>query len=137
MGARQDADLREDGHANARAALGEWQRDLAQRYLAATLVVAAPDDATGLPEALDKPLTSYYLRLVVSDQPGVLAAIAGEFATHGVSIMTVRQDGLHDSAQLVILTHKATEANLHSTVDGLRQLSAVRAVPGVMRVEGA
>ncbi len=40
----------------ARAALVEWQRDLAQRYLGATIVLAVPDDARGLPDVLDKPV---------------------------------------------------------------------------------
>ena len=40
----------------ARAALVEWQRDLAQRYLGATIVLAVPDDAKGLPDVLDKPV---------------------------------------------------------------------------------
>ena len=38
-----------------RAALGEWQRDLAQRYLTATVVLAIPGDAANLPEVLAKP----------------------------------------------------------------------------------
>lgn len=81
--------------------------------------------------------TSYYLRLVVADEPGVLAAISSEFARHGVSIRTVRQDGSGDSAHLIITTHEAADRELRDTVDSLRQLPAVRAVAGVMRVEGA
>ena len=39
-----------------RSALADWQRDLARRYLAASVVLAVPDDETSLPEVLDKPL---------------------------------------------------------------------------------
>lgn len=80
--------------------------------------------------------TSYYLNLQVADEPGVLAAIANEFAKHEVSIQTVLQDGHDNSANLVITTHRASDKQLSETVDGLRGLSAVREVSGVMRVEG-
>ena len=64
-------------------------------------------------------------------EPGVLAAISNEFARHGVSIRTVRQDGSGDGANLVITTHRAPDGRLHETVEALRRLSAVREVVGV------
>ena len=67
---------------------------------------------------------------------GVLAQIAQCFAEHGVSIQTVRQQGRAADAQLVIVTHRASDADLSATVDDLRDLDAVRAVTSVMRVEG-
>lgn len=80
--------------------------------------------------------TSYYLNLRVADVPGVLAAISGEFAKHDVSIQAVRQDGIGEDADLVIRTHRATDAKLSATVNGLKNLAAVKEVVGVMRVEG-
>ena len=80
--------------------------------------------------------TSYYLKLRVADVPGVLAAISSEFAKHDVSIQAVRQDGIGEDADLVIRTHKSTDAKLSATVDALKNLVAVREVVGVMRVEG-
>jgi homoserine dehydrogenase len=81
-------------------------------------------------------VTRYHISLDVADKPGVLAAVAGVFADHGVSIQTVRQEGRANDATLVIVTHAATDAALASTVDELRQLDIVRAVASVMRVEG-
>ena len=80
--------------------------------------------------------TSYYLNLLVRDEPGVLASIANEFAAHDVSIQALRQDGHDADARLTIRTHSASDAHLHKTVDALRNLPAVRQVLGVMRVEG-
>ncbi len=80
--------------------------------------------------------TSYYLNLQVSDEPGVLAAIAQVFSAQDVSIQAVRQQGAGDHANLIIRTHPATDADLSKTVDALRAMSAVRDVVGVMRVEG-
>jgi homoserine dehydrogenase len=66
----------------------------------------------------------------------VLATVAHEFATHDVSISTVRQDGHGDAATLVIVTHSAPDAALSATVAALRGMPAVRRVTSVLRVEG-
>jgi homoserine dehydrogenase len=81
-------------------------------------------------------VTRYHISLDVDDRAGVLAAVAGVFARHDVSIQTVRQEGRDGDATLVIVTHAATDAALASTVDDLRALEIVRAVASVMRVEG-
>jgi len=65
----------------------------------------------------------------------VLAAVATEFASHDVSIQTVRQEGRGDDAELVIVTHRAADAALSATVGGLRKMPMVHAVTSVMRVE--
>ncbi|PSL06696.1 homoserine dehydrogenase [Haloactinopolyspora alba] len=82
-------------------------------------------------------VTRYHISLDVDDRPGVLAAVAAVFAEHGVSIETVRQrvEG-HDDAELVVVTHSATDDALTATVDDLDGLDTVRAVLSVMRVEG-
>ncbi|MDQ1700886.1 MAG: homoserine dehydrogenase [Frankiaceae bacterium] len=80
--------------------------------------------------------TRYHVSLDVADKPGVLAAVATAFSDQGVSIQTVRQEGRGDDAKLVIVTHRGTEAGLATTVEELRRLDVVRAVAGVMRVEG-
>jgi homoserine dehydrogenase len=80
--------------------------------------------------------TRYHVALDVADEPGVLAAVAGAFAEHGVSIQTVRQEGRGDAATLVLVTHSATDAALASTVDRLSGMEFVRRAASVMRVEG-
>jgi homoserine dehydrogenase len=81
-------------------------------------------------------ITRYHVSLDVADKPGVLAQVATAFANHGVSIQTVRQEGLQDDASLVIVTHTAKDSALAATVEDLRGLEIVRAVASVMRVEG-
>ncbi|MEV0199161.1 homoserine dehydrogenase [Nonomuraea sp. NPDC050691] len=81
-------------------------------------------------------VTRCHVALDVADKPGVLARVAELFAAHDVSIQTVRQEGHGDDAQLVIVTHRATDAALTATMEGLRDLDIVRAVASVMRVEG-
>ena len=81
--------------------------------------------------------TKYLIRLNVADKSGVLAAIAQAFATEKVSIQTVRQTGRGADAELIIVTHNATEAALSSTVKHLTQMEMVRSVESVIRVEGS
>jgi homoserine dehydrogenase len=80
--------------------------------------------------------TRYHIAVDVDDRAGVLAEIASAFAEEDVSIQTLRQEGRGADAQLVIVTHDATDAQLSSTVVRLRGLEPVREVSSVMRVEG-
>ena len=81
-------------------------------------------------------VTRYHVAIDVDDRAGVLAAVATAFADHGVSIQTVRQEGRGEDAQLVVVSHQATDAQLSATVDTLRGMDIVREVTSVMRVEG-
>ena len=80
--------------------------------------------------------TRYHVAIDVADRAGVLAQVAQAFAEHDVSIQTVRQEGRDDEAQLVVVSHSATDAQLAATVDDLRHMDIVREVTSVMRVEG-
>ena len=87
--------------------------------------------------------TRYHISLDVEDRPGVLAQVATAFASHDVSIETVRQrvvtnpDSGGPRAELIVVTHRASEAALNATVETLSELDSVADVVSVMRVEGA
>jgi homoserine dehydrogenase len=81
--------------------------------------------------------TQFLIRLNVADKPGVLAAIAQVFATEGVSIQTVRQSGRGNDAELIVVSHGATEAALSSTVRALSTMDIVTKVESVLRVLGS
>lgn len=81
-------------------------------------------------------VTSYYLRLLVHDQPGVLAKIAGLLAGHKVSIASVLQKRtLGDLAEIVLVTHQVKEANFSEALNAIRALSSVKTIDSVIRVE--
>ncbi|MCP2277336.1 MULTISPECIES: homoserine dehydrogenase [Nocardia] len=80
--------------------------------------------------------TRYHVNLQVEDVPGVLAKVAGEFAKHGVSISTVRQEGHGEGARLVVVTHHAVESALADTVSALAEMASVTSVTSVLRLEG-
>ncbi|MGH3442168.1 MAG: homoserine dehydrogenase [Nitriliruptorales bacterium] len=86
--------------------------------------------------AVEELSTQYCLVLDVEDRPGVLAGVATVFGTHDVSIGQVWQEGHGDTAQLVLVTHRAVEGNLRRTVAALGDAPGVRSVASVVRVEG-
>ncbi len=94
----------------------------------------------GLADARIRPIDElrgqYYLNLEVADRPGVLAAVAGVFGDHRVSIKSMEQEGLGDEARLIFITHTATESDVQATLHDLRELDAVDRVGSLLRVIG-
>jgi homoserine dehydrogenase len=85
---------------------------------------------------IDDVLAEYELPLEVADRPGVLHAVTGVFARHGVSIRAAEQEGLGDDARLVFITHVAREADVRATLKDLRDLDVVKRVGSPLRVIG-
>jgi homoserine dehydrogenase len=79
---------------------------------------------------MDQVVTSYYLRLRVADQAGVLAQITGIFAQATISIDAVLQreagEG-ENQTDLIILTHDCVEVNMNQALAQMQQLSTVLA----------
>src|SRR6056300_1335367 len=78
--------------------------------------------------------SSWFIRLSVKDEPGVLASIAGLFGEQNVSIESVIQEGRGDNAELVLVTHEATEKNLTTAITNIAKLEAVSSVTSTIRV---
>ncbi len=78
--------------------------------------------------------SSWFIRLSVKDEPGVLAAIASLFGENNVSIESVIQEGRGDNAELVLVTHEAAEENLTSSIDSIANLDSVSSVTSTIRV---
>jgi homoserine dehydrogenase len=86
---------------------------------------------------IDETSAEYLLSMDVADRPGVLHAVTGVFARHGVSIRAAEQEGNGPDARLVFITHIAREAAMQATVRELRDLDVVRNVGGLLRVIGS
>ncbi len=90
--------------------------------------------------SIDETFTAYHLQFDVTDKPGVLAAVAGIFGEHGVSIRSVEQTtragAADDIAHLEFITHRAREADVASTLRDVRELDAVRRIGNAIRVIG-
>jgi homoserine dehydrogenase len=83
---------------------------------------------------IDEATSEYYLNLEVADRPGVLAAVAGVFGRHDVSIRAMEQEGLGQEARLIFITHTAREADVQATLHDLRDLDVVDRVGTLLRV---
>ena len=85
---------------------------------------------------VEKTRSSYYLRLVVADEPGVLGEIATTFGRAKVSLKSVIQarwteDG---DAEIVAVTHVVTHAAASAAAEALSALPVVREVRSLIRV---
>jgi homoserine dehydrogenase len=87
--------------------------------------------------SIDDVITSYYLRLTVADQPGVLADIARVFSDRGISIgsMIQQPSDLDASADLVFLTHEALERDVNAAIAQIEALPFVRSSVTRLRME--
>ncbi len=79
---------------------------------------------------------SYYLRLSVKDEPGVLAKIAAATAKSHVSIASVQQrpSPRKGVASLMLTTHQSNEKAIRATLANLRRLGAVLGEPLLLRI---
>ncbi|MDQ3060326.1 MAG: homoserine dehydrogenase [Pseudomonadota bacterium] len=79
-------------------------------------------------------VTSYYLRLNVADEAGVLANVTGILAEAGISIDAVLQREADDvggegatQTDLIILTHECVEAKMNEAIAQMQALTTVLA----------
>jgi homoserine dehydrogenase len=85
-------------------------------------------DAVVLP--MSEIVTSYYLRLRVADQAGVLAKVTGQLAEAGISIdaMLQREAGEGEKqTDLIILTHSVREGKMNEVLAQMQGLPTVLA----------
>jgi len=85
-------------------------------------------------KSMDSVESSWFMRLSVKDEPGVLATIAGLLGDQNVSIESVIQEGRGDNAELVLVSHEAEEKNLRTAINEIANLDAVSSVTSTIRV---
>lgn len=79
---------------------------------------------------------SYYLRLQVNDQPGVLAQITKVLGDNKVSLASVIQKHkLTPVVPIILVTHRVKEEAVNRSIKMLKQLPDVIAINNLIRVE--
>ena len=78
--------------------------------------------------------SSWFIRLSVNDEPGVLASIAGTFGENNVSIESVIQEGRGEQAELVLVTHEAPEKDMQNSIEQISSIGSVTSVTSTLRV---
>lgn len=86
------------------------------------------------PEKIEK---RCYIRLTLLDRPGSMGKVMDILGRHNVSIASVVQKERHEGgyAPVVILTHKATEAEFSASLREICELDVSGAEPVRMRIE--
>ena len=86
---------------------------------------------------IEKTQSSYYVRLLVEDKPGVLGAIATAFGNADVSVQSViqTQRNGNEQAEIVAITHCVSHANILAALGVLKALPVVSEVRNLIRVE--
>ena len=79
----------------------------------------------------------YYLRLLVKDRPGVIAAVAERLAHHAVSIESFLQDAQHDTPDvpIVLTTQVCPRSALDAAVAEIASLDVTAEPPFVIPIE--
>ncbi len=80
---------------------------------------------------------AYYMRLMVQDRPGVIAAVSGILAKERISVEGMLQRGRSQSGEVpvVITTHETEEAAMQRAVARIAKLKTVAEEPCVIRIE--
>ena len=81
--------------------------------------------------------TRYYMRFMVTDQPGVLARIAGVLGHYHISIASVHQKERKAAriVPVVMMTHEAKESNVRSALQAIDRLGFVKQPTVAIRTE--
>ena len=82
-------------------------------------------------------VSEYYLRLTVEDRPGVIAQIAGVLGDLNIGISSIFQPESDEgeAVSLVLVIHKATNAQITSALEKIGALPCVKKAPRMIRVE--
>ena len=98
-----------------------------------------PDAMADLPILpMDEVTTSYYLRLRVADEPGVLADITRILADEQISIDAMMQkepDEGEDQTDLIMLTHQTREKRINAAIARSRHCRVVAGKVTRLRME--
>jgi homoserine dehydrogenase len=79
--------------------------------------------------------SSFYVRFLCMDVPGVIGKLGTCFGAHHVSIESIVQTGFQgDRAEIVVVTHDVSEADFESALAEIRGLDAISSIASIIRV---
>lgn len=86
---------------------------------------------------MDRHRGAYYLRLMVADQPGVIADVAAALRDEAISLESMLQHGRAPAGAvpIVLTTHETEEAAMNRALKRIGALKAVFEPPRMIRVE--
>ena len=110
--------------------------DVARGRQMPAFVVPADRLSTKKVSPMDRHQGAYYIRLMVQDRPGVIAAISSALAKERISVEAMLQRGRSEKVVPVVLTtHETEEAAMQRALARIARLGAVAEGPCVIRIE--
>ncbi len=111
--------------------------DIAAGRIVATfgVPIAALQPLAGAP--MERHHGAYYIRLMVVDQPGVIADVAAALRDQSVSMESMIQRGRApgEAVPVVLTTHATVEADMRRALDAIGRLGSVLEPPRMIRIE--
>ena len=88
-------------------------------------------------KAMDDICSKYFLRMLVENEPGVLAAVTAVFGDRKVSIeQIIQKKKIGELAEIVVITEKVKERHVKDSLKAFEEMTAVKKVSSVIRVYG-
>ncbi len=111
--------------------------DIARGTKIPTFAVPAGKLAKPSPAPMERHRGAYYIRLMVTDQPGVIADVAAALRDHGISMESMLQHGRSSTGAVpvVLTTHETEEAAMIKALQRIGDLPAVFEPPHMIRIE--
>lgn len=98
-----------------------------------------PDELSDMPVLpIEQVETAYYLRVIVRDQPGVMARIAGILGEEGISIEAIQQKEPQEGntyVPLIMLSHRVREGRMNRALARIQDLESVTGKVVRLRME--
>lgn len=86
---------------------------------------------------MDDICSKYFLRMLVENKPGVLAAVTAVFGDRKVSIeQIIQKKKIGELAEIVVITEKVKERHVKDSLKVFEEMEAVKKVSSVIRVYG-
>ena len=80
--------------------------------------------------------SSFYLRFILKDKPGVIARLSGKLSNCGISINQMKQKPLpKQSATLIMITHKTLEESLKKALIDIKKLKICEQRPVAIEIQ--
>lgn len=79
--------------------------------------------------------SSFYVRFLCMDVPGVIGKLGTCFGAHNISIESIVQTGFQAGrAEIVVVTHDVSEGDFDSALGEIRGLDSIDSIPSIIRV---
>ena len=108
---------------------------IASRKSKSTFLNGDKDNSSNRDKTLTKK-SSFYLRFVLKDKPGVIARLSGKLGSCGISINQMKQKPLpKQKATLIMTTHKTVRKSLEKALNDIKRLKICEQRPVSIEIE--